>query len=452
MHRLLRTLVIHALTWALAVTSASAEGEPRPGDVVLLQVQGGIGPATTDYLARGIRNATRDEASAVVIRLDTPGGLDAATRDINQEILSSPLPVIVWVAPGGARAASAGTYILYASHVAAMAPATSLGAATPVAIGGPGGRGDDEGAERETAMAKKAINDAVSYLRGIAELRGRDAEFAEQAIREARTLTASQALEAGVIEIIAANLDDLLAQAHGREVKIGERGETMTLATADRAVREVEPDWRSKFLSVITDPSMAYILLLIGLYGLVLEGYNPGAIVPGVVGAISLLMALYALQVLPVNYVGVALIVLGVALIAVETFVPSFGALGIGGVVALVAGSVMLFDADVPGFGVPGTLIIGIGAVSAVAFLGVLYLAVRARRRPVTTGVQELLGEVAVVVDDFEGVGRVHVRGETWQAYSDAPLRRGEEVRVLAVEGLSLRVAPRGDATDRQKE
>jgi membrane-bound serine protease (ClpP class) len=444
--RLRRTLVLQLMIGWVPLVSAAAE--PAPGDVVLLRVEGGIGPAVTDYLARGFEKAADDEAAAVVIQLDTPGGLDAATRDINKAILASPIPVIVWVAPGGARAASAGTYILYASHVAAMAPATSLGAATPVAIGGPGGRGgegEDGGAEPQNAMERKVVNDAVSYLRGIAELRGRNGDFAEAAIREARTLTASQALEAGVIEIIARDLEELLARADGREVKLGERGETAVLVTASRPVREVEPDWRSRFLSVITDPTVAYILLLVGLYGLVLEGYNPGAIVPGVTGAISLLMALYALQVLPVNYAGVALIVLGVGLIAVETFVPSFGALGIGGIVALVAGSVMLYDADVPGFGVPGKLILGIGALSGLAFLGVLYLAVRTRRRPVSTGVHELLDETAVALDDFDGSGHVRVRGEVWQAYSETPIRRGEHLRVMAVEGLRLRVAPRGD-------
>lgn len=459
----------------LLLLGASLAGRADGGEVVLLQIKGGIGPATSDYIQRGLRDAARDGAPAVVIKIDTPGGLDAATRDINQAIIGSGVPVITWVAPGGARAASAGTYILYASHLAAMAPATSLGSATPVSIGGgdPGGRpparprpgsgegaGEGEGdkapaasddpapgeAQEGNAMSRKVLNDAVAYMRGLAQLRGRNVEFAEAAVRQASTLTAQEALEAGVIEILARDLDDLLAQADGREVGMGERGTPTTLATAGRSVRAVEPDWRNRMLAIITDPSIAYLLLLVGLYGLIFEGYSPGAIVPGVVGAISLLLAAYALQVLPVNYVGVALIVLGVGLMAAEMFVPSFGALGIGGIVALVVGSLMLFDTDVPGFGVPGQLVLGVGAASGLAFLGVLHLAMRARKRPVVTGVDELLGDPGHAIGAFQGKGKVRVRGEVWQAWSEQPVSDGQAVRVLAVDGLTLRVAPREPA------
>lgn len=462
----LSVIVLAALIPAVALSDTA----PR---VMTLDISGGIGPATRDYLVRGLERAAEDGAAAVVLRIDTPGGLDAATRDINRAILASPVPVIAYVSPEGARAASAGTYILYASHLAAMAPATALGAASPVSIGGgeadgaprPGrpspapqrppqdgdegneptgdaedARGARDGDATGSTSARKAMNDAVAYLKGLAERHDRDPGFAEEAVRDAATLTAREALERGVIEIIATDLDALLAQAHGREVRMADGRATLDLEGAQ--VVAIAPDLRNRILSVITDPSVAYLLILVGLYGLLLEGYNPGAMVPGVVGAISLLIALYALQILPVNYAGLALIALGVSLIAAEAFVPSFGALGLGGVAALMFGSLMLFDSEIPGYGVSTGLLWGVGLSSALAALGMAVMVGRSRRRRVTTGDSGLVGETGRALRDFDGVGRVHVHGEDWQAISTGPIAAGQAIRVVGREGLRLRVEP----------
>ncbi|HKJ76837.1 MAG TPA: nodulation protein NfeD, partial [Gammaproteobacteria bacterium] len=344
------------------------------GIALQLEIDGPIGPATSDYVVRSLEEAANRNAAAVILRMDTPGGLSSSMREIIQAILASPVPVLGYVAPEGARAASAGTYILYACHVAAMAPATNLGAATPVSIAPAGGGPDTPGSEGEKgpdAKTQKAVNDAVAYIRGLAKRRDRNAEWAEKAVREAASLDAEAAVKENVADLIAKDVPDLLAQADGRQVEVG--GETRTLATKDLMVERLEPDWRSRLLSVITNPNVAYILMLIGIYGLIFEFSNPGMIVPGVVGAICLMLALFAFQVLPVSYAGVGLILLGIALMVAEAFAPSFGILGIGGVVAFVIGSIILMDTDVPGFGVS---LWAIGATGAVA-AGLLWLLVK---------------------------------------------------------------------------
>lgn len=441
-------------------TRTTGNGE-SPGTATVLEINGPIGPATSHYVVKGIESARDRGSRLIVLEMDTPGGLDSAMRDIIRAILASPVPVASYVTPSGARAASAGTYILYASHIAAMAPATNLGAATPVSIGGepeapappvlPQGKpaGKDKGGEGEggaqqsppgTAMERKVVNDAVAYIRGLAELRGRNADWAEQAVRGAASLTANAALEQKVIDLVARNLPDLLARADGREVRLGDR--TVKLATRDLAVVNVKPDWRTELLAVITNPTVAYGLMLIGIWGLLLEGYNPGAVLPGVVGSICLLIALFAFQILSVNYAGLALLVLGTAMIVAEFFFPTYGSLGAGGVIAFIVGSLILFDTDVPGMHIARSLIAAIATVGALVIAGIVYLATRAQRRPVATGAQGMVGDVAEVVADFSGKGRVRYGGELWNARSSAALRAGDMARIVKVEGLTLWIEP----------
>lgn len=445
--------------WAAALLSMGlglVEGQNPPLDkATLLRIDGAIGPAISDYVVRGLEQS---DAQIVIIEMDTPGGLDSAMRDIIQAILGSPIPVVTYVTPQGARAASAGTYILYASHVAAMAPATNLGAATPVSIGGSGGptqppgsrdadeKDEDNEAEAEsspsTAMERKVINDAIAYIRGLAEQRGRNADWAEDAVRTAASLSATAALEANVIDIVASDLNDLLQQLDGREVELD--GKTVVLATAELIVDRIEPDWRTKILEAISNPTVAYFLLLAGIYGLIFEGYNPGAMVPGVVGAVCLLLALFAFQILPVNYVGLALIVLGLLLIIGETLVPSFGVLGFGGIIAFVFGSVILMDTDVPGFGLPVGIVVTTATIAAVLLLGTVWFTIRSRRRRVVSGAEELIGMQAEALEDFVGIGTVWVHSERWRAHSEVALRKGQLVKIRAIDGLTLEVEPLG--------
>jgi|HigsolmetaAR201D_1030396.scaffolds.fasta_scaffold02051_2 membrane-bound serine protease (ClpP class) len=450
--------------WLLLLAALAAVGfaadKPVPSQAaVMIEIRDAIGPATSDFFVRSLDEAKTRGAPLFIVQLDTPGGLDSAMRDMIKAIIASPVPVVIYVAPSGARAASAGTYLLYASHVAAMAPATNLGAATPVQIGTsptpsapdrkPDAKEDDSGeqtsgSEAGTAMERKAINDSIAYIRGLAELRGRNAEWAESAVRTAASLPARAALEQNVIDVVAEDVDDLLRQIDGRTVKVS-TGE-VRLATQSLAVERIEVDWRTQLLAVLTNPNVAYLLMLIGVYGLLLEGYNPGAILPGVIGGICLLLALYAFQVLSVNYAGLALILLGVALIVAEAFTPSFGALGLGGVIAFVIGSIILMDTDVPGFQVATSLIGGIAAAAAIVMLVMASYFARSRRRPVATGAEQLLTERVVALSDFEREGLVRLHGEIWQAVASAPVKEGQVLRVTGVDGLVLHVAPLGQS------
>ncbi|WP_226648465.1 NfeD family protein [Microbulbifer variabilis] len=462
----LRGALFLTLLLVVLISKSAAQEDASP-HVALLSIDGAIGPATTDYFKRATEDAGARGAELIIVHIDTPGGLDAASRDIIQHILSSPIPIITYVYPSGARAASAGTYILYASQIAAMAPATTLGAATPVQIGGAPGTpapGDnpkesDQKEERETAnkedaegkkekplsgtaMERKMVNDSVAFIRGLAQRNGRNAEWAEKAVREAATLTASEALEMNVVDIVAKNDEDLLKQLAGRKVSLDSGEITISAEIAQLPIENYEPDWRNELLALITNPQVAYILLLIGIYGLIFEGYSPGAFVPGIVGVICLLLAFYALQVLPINYAGLALIIVGALLIVAEVFMPSFGALGIGGIIALVIGSVMLIDTDVPGMQVSRKLIAAIAAVSGIFLLGLLLAVGRSLRKPRLTSDQALIGRMAVVSNVSEEEVLVHFDGEIWRAHCETPLEPGQRVRIIAQRGLLLYVEP----------
>ena len=410
----------------------------EPTSVVELAIEGPIGVATADYVSSGIEYAVDAGAGLIIINIDTPGGLVKPMRGIVQDILASPIPIAVFVTPAGARADSAGTYILLAAHIAAMSPTTHLGAATPVPLVGGEDTGDstDDG----TAMDRKVINDAVSSIRALAERYGRNADWAERAVTEAATLTAAEALEENVIDILATDRGDLLRQIDGREVTVA--NQPRTLATAETEVETFAPDWRLRLLGAISNPEVVVLLGLIGLYGLMYEGWNPGAIVPGVVGAICLLLAAYALQVLPVNYAGLGLIIIGVALMVAEAYAPSFGALGVGGIAAFIFGTIIMFDSDVPGFGISYAFVFGTALVFAVLLIWLLGYLLKLRRRGAVSGIEATIGTVGVAMEDFSGDGRVWLEGEAWHAHSPVAVQKDQEVVVRKVEGLLLEVEP----------
>jgi membrane-bound serine protease (ClpP class) len=440
---------------ALAWTRSTSESPTAGAFVARIQLTGPIGPAAAEYVDQAIRRASDDGAKAIVLQMDTPGGLLESMRDIIGAILASKTPVLGYVAPSGARAASAGTYILYACPLAAMAPATHLGAATPVALGGrspmpsrlDGGApassksSDKAGSEADDAESHKVLNDAIANIRALAQRQGRNASWAEQAVRGAATLTANEAAAQHVVDFVAADEQALLAQADGRVVHVN--GGDVTLALRGLPLRDYPPDWRARFLGVITNPTIAYVLLLAGIYGLILEAFHPGSFYPGVTGGICLLVGLYALQLLPVSYAGLTLMALGIALLLTEVFIPSAGVLGVGGVIAFVLGSVMLFRTDVPGYAVNLGVIAGIGFCAMVILGMLLRLVMRARRARAFNGDEhmlqntgELLGAVAAGEEGWARIG-----GERWRVHSEAALPAGARVQVVGRQGLLLRVA-----------
>ncbi|HTW73590.1 MAG TPA: nodulation protein NfeD [Steroidobacteraceae bacterium] len=483
----------------------------------VIQLDGAIGPAMGRYVQTSLAQAEAQHDRLVILEMDTPGGLDTAMRDIIKAILAAPMPIVGYVAPSGARAASAGTYILYACTLAAMAPATNLGAATPISLGGespspiipgaptpptspagqssPAGQGSSTGqggiaaapaasahaaaharagaharavaaahAPHQapasaaspapppaspaapvpgTAEERKVVNDAVAYIRSLAQLRGRNADWAESAVRGAASLPAEDALREHVINLIAADVPDLLRQLDGRQVQVG--GQSVVLHTADLSVRQITPDWRTRLLLVLSHPTIAYGLLLAGIWGLLLEGYHPGGVLPGVAGALALLLGLYGLELLAVNFAGLALMALGIGLIITEFFMPTYGSLGVGGLAAFVIGSIMLFAGGHSGSQVALPLIAGVAIAGALVVMAIIALAARARLRPVATGAEAMVGELVEVVSVHEGASAqcvVRYGGELWSARSTRPLRPGEQARIVRVTGLTLWVEP----------
>jgi len=434
MTRLARLGVVAALV-AVGALSVGSVGVATAATVYRAVVEGPISPATSDYIQAALDEASEEQAAALVIELDTPGGLLNSTKTIVKALLASRVPVIVYVAPSGASAASAGVFVTLAGNVAAMAPGTTIGAAHPVSGGGSDIEGD---------MRTKVENFAVSFVESIAERRGRNVEWAAKAVRESVAITETEALELGVIDIVAANVDDLLVQADGREIEVEGAKRTLSLLgpapdNAAPTVVDVPMTLRQRVLSVITDPNIAYLLMMAGMLGLYMEFSNPGVIFPGVVGAICLLLALLAGQVLPISSTGVLLIVLGMAFLLAELFMPSFGVLGFGGLLALTLGSLFLYTPESE-LAVDRSLVTVTIALFGCVLAVILLLLVKDRRRPATTGAEGLVGELGRTLGPVERTGKVRVHGEFWNAHSDVLIEANRPVRVVAVEGLTLRV------------
>ena len=448
MHR--RNIAIFILIWLVILCGRSAVTQViGPGNAMVVEIRGAIGPAIADYFDRALEKAEESNAAVVILQMDTPGGFDHSMRNIIKNILTSSVPVISYVAPGGSRAASAGTYILYASHVAAMAPTTNLGAATPIKVGGlpgmpegePKSPAKTEKEENEVVPGdtheRKMVNDAAAYIMALAARHGRNAEWAEKAVREAVSLTAEEALKMGVIDLVAPSLEDLLQQVDGRVV-VMEGGRKVTLSTRGLNILRSPQGWRTKILAVVTDPNVAYMLMLLGIYGLIYELANPGFVLPGVVGGICLLLALYTFQILPINYAGLALIVLGIVFMVAEAFAPSFGALGVGGIVSFVVGSIILMDEESMRISI---YLIGSTALASTGFiLWVMSRLLTISRKKVRTGAEVMVGSIGKAMADFTDEGRVWVHGESWRAQSPAPVKKGQKVQVISQDGLLLQV------------
>lgn len=436
--------------------SARSQSGPDTRSIIVAEVKGAIGVGSGYYINDALALARKETAQLLVLKIDTPGGLVSATRDIIQSILASPIPVVVFVAPSGARAASAGTYIAYASHIVAMAPGTHLGAATPVQMQLPGmpqspkpdpGSKGPKSNDAPDAAKSKMINDAVAYLRTLAQLRNRSEKWADKFVRDAATLTSTEALKERVIDLIATDVPDLLVKLHGRRVSMEAGERSLNVQNAD--IKLVELNWKARFLTTITDPNVAFILLLIGVYGIIFEFWSPGLTGPGIVGGISLIIALTALSAMPLSAAGLALLALGIALMAAEAFAPGFGILGLGGIAAFIAGAIFLFDpagTDID-LSIAWPLIIAAAVSSALILIGLLGFVLRERGRNVVTGAEEMIGLEGEVVS-WEGArGKVHVHGEQWAARSNveavASLTRGARIRVVDRDGLILIVDSR---------
>ncbi|HAU2079974.1 TPA: nodulation protein NfeD [Legionella pneumophila] len=424
-----RVFILYTLFFLLGLQASFA------AKIVELNIKGPIGPDTVDYLERGIKSS--QDADLIVILIDTPGGLYDSTRNIIQLFLLSDVPIITYVSPTGARAASAGTYLMYASTLAAMAPGTQMGAASPVSLGTGFNEGEKD-EKKKSAMENKVTHDAVATIRSLAQLRGRDPDFAEKAVTEGKSITANEALNKGVINYIAKNRNDLLSQVHG--IKVSQNNKTITINTESPDIQVINPDWRTRFLSVITNPTVAYLLLLLGIYGIFFELVNPGYVLPGVVGAVSMLFALYALQLLPINYAGLGLIILGILFVIAEAFTPSFGALGVGGTVSFILGSIMLMNTEHIAFQIAWSAIWAMAVLNILIFVLVLGMLVKSRNQKIRHGLETLVGAKGRALGDINLEGQAVIKGEIWNVHSSSPIAANKSIKVTRASGLLLEV------------